>query len=132
MDKIFDVVNKILEIITYDIFMIIIIGMVLLLISEILNFVKRLFRRLKNMRVDGATLENINNKLRVLELEKRIKELKTQNKKIKIIVDRMITHERWYMNRGGLLPYDWSDYLGKDLRELIGVLEEGTTEAEKE
>lgn len=53
-------------------------------------------------------------RLETIEAEERIRIFNE-------IVKRISSHEEWYVKRN-LLPYDWNDYLGKDLRDLKEAL----------
>jgi len=39
-------------------------------------------------------------------------------KKIVKLVEQIDHNHNWYIMRGGLLPYDWTDYMGRNLFEL--------------
>lgn len=40
------------------------------------------------------------------------------------LVQEIEHNHNWYIQRGGLLPYDWDTYMGKQLRELVKITKE--------
>lgn len=55
-------------------------------------------------------------------VEKENDALKEKLERIKSLVNIIQRNHNWYVQRGGLLPYDWPEYMGKNLYELEKVV----------
>ena len=60
----------------------------------------------------------LNNQIIVNNKPKITREQVESLKKIVKLVEQINHNHNWYIMRGGLLPYDWTDYMGRNLFEL--------------